>query len=189
MTYNSKKNKKGFTLVETMVAITILLVAVVGPMSYIGNSVSQIYYSRDQIIASNLAMEGIEGVRQIRDSNLLQRWIDGTTGSGYSPPSNPKYHDNIYGPPACHAQDCIIEMSSVPPVLSVCNGACTGVLNQNASGFFTHNAGTPTKFTRLLRVNTVNSDEFQIISTVTWQTSGGATKTVVLSENLFGIND
>lgn len=189
MTYNSKKNKKGFTLVETMVAITVLLVAVVGPMSYIGHSVSQIYYSRDQIIALNLAMEGIEGVRQIRDSNLLQRWIDGTKGAGYSPPSNPKYHDNIYGSPSCHAQDCIIEMSSVPPVLSVCSGVCAGVLNQDASGFFTHNTGTPTKFTRLLRVNTVNSGEFQITSTVTWKTGRGATKTVALSENLFAIND
>ena len=60
-------SNRGFTLMETLVAISILLIAVVAPMSTIGGALSFIYIARDQMIAVNFAQEGIEVVRQKRD--------------------------------------------------------------------------------------------------------------------------
>ena len=70
-------SQRGFTLLETLVAISILLIAVVGPMSIIGRSLPQSAYARDHAIAVNLAQEGIEAVRQKRDSNMLDKWNSG----------------------------------------------------------------------------------------------------------------
>ena len=63
---------KGFTLIETMVAISILMVAIVAPMSLAAQSLSAAYYARDQITAFYLAQEGIEVVRSVRDTNILK---------------------------------------------------------------------------------------------------------------------
>lgn len=59
------------TLIETLVAISILTVAVVAPMSLTMQSLSASYYARDQITAFNLAQEAIESVRAVRDGNIL----------------------------------------------------------------------------------------------------------------------
>ncbi len=97
-TYNLQRTSRGFTLVESLIAISILLIVVVGPIGLISDSLGQIYYARNQAIAINLAQEGIEVVRQKRDSNMISGavWIDeisngvyiidaGNVGSGNSP--------------------------------------------------------------------------------------------------------
>src|SRR3989338_9508740 len=61
----------GFTLVETLVAVMLLSVAVVAPMSLAARSLGSAYYARDQITAFYLAQEAIEALRSIRDSQIL----------------------------------------------------------------------------------------------------------------------
>ena len=66
-----QKNNQGFTLLETMVAVTLLTIAIVAPMSLTTQALGSAYYARDQITASYLAQEGIEAVRSVRDANIL----------------------------------------------------------------------------------------------------------------------
>lgn len=61
----------GFTLVETFVAIFILTFAIGGPIAIAQKGLSSAFLSRDRITASFLAMDAIEYVRAIRDSNFL----------------------------------------------------------------------------------------------------------------------
>lgn len=61
----------GFTLIETMVAITILLTTIVGPMEIASKALLSAFYAKDQITASYLAQEGIEFIRNYRDSNFM----------------------------------------------------------------------------------------------------------------------
>ena len=63
--------KGGFSFVETLVAITVLLVAVVAPMSLAQEGIMAARLSQDQIVAFYLAQEGIEAVKNIRDNNRL----------------------------------------------------------------------------------------------------------------------
>ena len=67
----TKTSQAGMTLIETLVAITILTVAIVSPMSLTMQSLSASYYARDQVIAFNLAQEAIESLRARRDANIL----------------------------------------------------------------------------------------------------------------------
>ena len=52
-----KSKIRGFTLIETLVAISLLMVAIVAPMSLTARSLATAYYARDQITAFHLAQK------------------------------------------------------------------------------------------------------------------------------------
>lgn len=62
---------RGFTLIETLVAVSLLAIAITAPMTLVSKSLATAYYARDQIIAFHLAQEAIETVRHLRDHNVL----------------------------------------------------------------------------------------------------------------------
>jgi prepilin-type N-terminal cleavage/methylation domain-containing protein len=173
MTINKFSKNKGFTLVETLVAISILLIAVVGPMSLIGDAFHKLYYAKDEIIAINLAQEGIEAVRQARDSNML-------SGSSWMAGLTPGYY--------------IVDVSGSPvPLLDSrpCTGLCTTeglpVYLDVATGLYRQSATfTATQFSRIVRIEDAGfgSDERKITSTVSWRT-GGNNGTIVVIEYIF----
>ncbi|MFH1423494.1 MAG: prepilin-type N-terminal cleavage/methylation domain-containing protein [Candidatus Nealsonbacteria bacterium] len=65
--------KRGFTLIETVVAIFLLTVGTVGSFSLMQKVTSFASISSSQFVASYLAQEGIEIIRNIRDINYLQK--------------------------------------------------------------------------------------------------------------------
>ncbi len=67
----SEKIKRGFTLVETLVAITVLLLSISAPLTIAAKALFAAYYSRDQITAYYLAEEAIEYVKNARDTTFL----------------------------------------------------------------------------------------------------------------------
>ena len=85
-------NKKGQTLLELIVALSILIVALVATIVLIVSSINAGKQDRNKLIATSLAREGIETVRNIRDSNWLDPavvdWDDGllTGANNYAIP-------------------------------------------------------------------------------------------------------
>lgn len=67
------KNKKntGFTLVETLVAISIFTISLIGIMSVLADGIASTNYAKRKVIATYLAQEGIEYIRNIRDTKVL----------------------------------------------------------------------------------------------------------------------
>lgn len=66
-----KNTSHGFTLIETMVAVSILALSVAGPLFVASRVLVATEISRDQLTASYLAQEGIEFVRAARDNAYL----------------------------------------------------------------------------------------------------------------------
>ena len=68
---NQMKYQRSFTLLETIVAIYVLLAGIVGTMNLTQQNIGAVTTMRNQLIASNLAQEGLELVRNQRDSNYV----------------------------------------------------------------------------------------------------------------------
>jgi len=63
--------KKGFTLLEALVATSILMVAVAAPITIAQKGLSSAVYSKNQMIASYLAQDAIEYIMNIKDETAI----------------------------------------------------------------------------------------------------------------------
>lgn len=78
-----KKNNfnKAFTLVETLVAISIFTMSILALFSVLASGISNTGYAKKKMVASYLAQEGIECIRNTRDNYVLypnppnQTWL------------------------------------------------------------------------------------------------------------------
>jgi len=73
-------NKSGFTLIETFVAVLILVFAVIGPLGLLSRAIADGNYAKNQVTAYYLAQEAIEQIINQRDRNLQEGrdWLDDT---------------------------------------------------------------------------------------------------------------
>jgi len=180
---------RGFTLIETLAAITLIMVAIVAPMALTVQSLSVAYYARDQITASNLAQEGIEIVRSVRDGNVLSN-AEGTTvnifqgipiGSIASP--HPFEVDGTETTPA----KVIVDTCGTTCGPLQTNGQLYGYNQEAYSGY---NASNFTRTITACYINgsgctTTPSDEVRLVVVVSWQTAAYHTQQISLTENLF----
>lgn len=67
-TPRAQSRMAGFTILETLVAIAILIVAITGPLAIVAQALRASYFSRDQITAYYLAQEAVEYIRNTRDA-------------------------------------------------------------------------------------------------------------------------
>lgn len=89
---NSIKHK-GFTIVETLVAIIILALAMGAILTLVGTIINQTKFQKKEIVANYLIQEGLEYVRNNRDSSLNNgvdwaAWINPAPGDIYQPTTN-----------------------------------------------------------------------------------------------------
>ena len=162
--------RRGFTLIETFVAITILVTAIAGPLTLAQKGLQSAVLARDQLIASFLSQEGIEFVREHRDNNAL---------------SSPRPSDWLQGLSACiDPSTCTVD----PFVDSVvaCNGTCQPLNLDQSLGFYNYNQSNPTSpFTRTVRiVRNPNGREAKIYSTISWSTGPFAHPPIVVEEDM-----
>ncbi len=80
---------RGFTLVETLVAISIIMVGLTAAFSVAQMGVSSSSLAKDRVTAFFLAQEAFEGVKNVRDHNLLlnnagtpTHWLENLTRVG-----------------------------------------------------------------------------------------------------------
>jgi prepilin-type N-terminal cleavage/methylation domain-containing protein len=78
MVKNIYKNKKGFTLIETLVAISILMIAIAGPLTVASKGYTSAIDAKNQSIAINLAQEGMEYLNYVKDNKVWGQWHQDT---------------------------------------------------------------------------------------------------------------
>jgi type II secretory pathway pseudopilin PulG len=191
--------QRSFTLLETIVAIYVLLAGIVGAMNLTQQNIRAITTFRNQLIAANLAQEGAELVRSRRDSNFLECVrdincfdIDPTDNGGVPDPVGASFNPNARFMNGIAVSDATGGGCNTPDGCYIidprgdgamdglirftpCSGECPNLLFDDTTGLYQYNSGSPTIFRREINVierGTVrnsNLRDWEIISRVWWR--------------------
>ncbi|MFA4833270.1 MAG: prepilin-type N-terminal cleavage/methylation domain-containing protein [Patescibacteria group bacterium] len=79
------KGQSGFSILEIVVAFSIITIGLVGVLSLTAQNVQVEYTNKNNLVASQLAQEGLELIRNIRDNNWLvgNSWDNSITPGTY----------------------------------------------------------------------------------------------------------
>src|SRR3989344_2191388 len=141
--FHLKKNQSGFTLIE-LVASLIVLIAILQTFLLISANVNSSSMLRDSLIASNLVQEGIEVVRNIRDRDSFL----GNSFGASLPNGSWRVQWN---------STSLLDLSGDP-----------SLKKDSASKFFSYDSGSDTIFRRTISISAISANEIRVISTVRW---------------------
>jgi prepilin-type N-terminal cleavage/methylation domain-containing protein len=174
----NRREAGGFTLIETMIALTLLSLSIVAPMTLTAQSLGAAYYARDEITAFYLAQEGLEAVRSVRDNNILQDAQGGVLVN------------LLQGIPTIGSGTFTIDTRNNS--MNSCGGTCPALTTDGT--LYGYGMPTATQFVRTMNACYVQTDgscsgsptdEVKVTAAVSWRTAGIKSRTVTLSENLY----
>ena len=143
-------NNSGISILEVVVAMMIITMGMVGVLSLVIQNIEAQYINKNVLIASGLAQEGLELVRNIRDLNWLtpsNAWNQSIVGDGT--------YTIDYGGNINMAVNSINEAGAK--------------LHINGIGLYTHTVtATPTNFYRLIEV-VDNGSYLDVKATIRWK--------------------
>lgn len=173
------QSPRGFTLVETLVAVAILALAFLAPFQAIESVTNQTRIAKEELIAASLAQEGLEYVRFMRDNNYL------ANPATFSSENMQLYGlDGDGGPDCTGTNKCTID-ATVDPSLAVtsCSATCIP-LYVSPEGYYTQAASgnTQSLFTRSVSVVQHAGYESATV-TISWNDHGA--HATVLTENFY----
>jgi len=162
---NLKNNSQGLTLMETTIALGILMIGVLATVTLLLATFNYAQQSEQEIVVVNLAREGIEIVRAMRNSEDPNK------------ASDVNIFDNSYDNQKFH-----LDSDDANTVVSMALNSATGANTASAcsqcqlylnDGKYTHTAGQATNFKRMITIEPGDSNkEKKIISEVSWTFKG-----------------
>ncbi len=175
------KNNKAFTLVETLVAIAIFTTSITALMAVLASGISNTNYAKRKMTAGYLAQEGIEYIRNMRDTSVLSGADSQTGWNAFTfqmnlckSSSNGCYFDAINEHPIT-IMPCTDSVICPPEIMKY--DLVTGKYNYNP-------LAVDSGFIRTINIKIISSDEVRVISTVSWK-QGSGDYSITFSENLF----
>lgn len=170
------KRDKGFTLLESIVAIAILLLSITAATTAVQTALSSSIFAKHQVISFFLAQEAVEYIKNARDNNILQgqNWLNGYASSG-----SPCFFGNV----------CIVDATLSSGAFSICSsgaGTCP-LLRQSSSAPYLYGynvAWSATGYRREIVLSQINANEITATINVTF-TKGTVSKTITVRESIF----
>lgn len=141
-------------MVEIMVAISVFSVGVLGVYALVPTAILLGAENSDRFVAAQLASEGVEIVRNIRDSNWLEQ---------VSNPSNPWDEGLTNCAAGCEADYTFLP--TVDPSLAAYGAG--RYLKIDGQGFFNYTSGADTKFKRKIII-TSEANALNVVVAVEW---------------------
>ena len=172
----------GFTFIEVIVAIFIMSIGVVGTLIAVQAAISSTSQSCSRLTAANLAQEGIEIVRSIRDTNWLEQRTATTT----------PWDENVgAGDWEADYTDTNIENPSLDLCVFPCVYNNLHFLKKIDGGFYNYSSGNDTQFKRKITITPEHASpdpdpsQYEILKisvTVYW---GGGGHSILAQEELY----
>jgi len=167
------KHNKGFTLLEVIGAIFILTIGAGSAFILISQTLSAASLVKDHLIASYLVQEGIEIVRNIRDTNWLQARDPSKTSlwdDGLICPDSPCYFQADYTTLTFADTEDFEKCGPEYPGYN-CH-SYDGTPLKIDGDFYNYTSGTETKFKREITIEKLDSDNIKVEVNVEWAEKG-----------------
>lgn len=133
--FRLRSRQAGFSLLELIIAIFILTIGITAALQLIVSTIRNSMDTRNAVVASALAQEGLEIVRNIRDNNMLLQMADRSVTVSFKSNGFPQSNSN-----------CIFSYNSSG---SICPATSNNAkLYIDGNGFYTHSGLTETAFKR-----------------------------------------
>lgn len=152
------KNNKGFTIIELIIAIFILSFSIFGVYSAFSVVIVLTHGASDRFTAAYLAQEGLEIIRNVRDTNWIDGAVDWTHGiQGFHNGCEADYTTGTDAPGA-------------KPFTPWVGGPSGGnYLSVDSGGFYSYDHGTETKFKRKITIDLLSDYIIKVSVLVTWE--------------------
>jgi len=140
--------EKGFTIIEIVISIFILAMAIVGIFSAFSVVTILTSESADRLLATYLAQEGIEVIRNIRDINWLRM------DKECPDPADCSYHwdENLS---TCIGNGCEVDYTTTGEGIHPVSAYNDKYLTINSDNFYGYTSGTNTKFKRKILITKI----------------------------------
>jgi type II secretory pathway pseudopilin PulG len=163
-----RSSSPAFTIIEMLIAVFIFTVAISALTFMAGNGIRSARLSQDRIVAEYLATEGMEVVRNVRDSAFLAG-LPNTTWEAV-------FGTEVTGPGGCFSTlasggssaSCKFDYNSTTgvPELGTCS-SCSLYLDP-ALPVYSYDSGNPTPYTREIFIDEISPTEIRVRVRVEW---------------------
>jgi type II secretory pathway pseudopilin PulG len=164
--------KSGFTLVEALVALSILIVGIISGFILVTKALYDVTIIQDRLTASFLAQEGLELVRQIRDTNYLKTLGDTPTAWD----NNLKTDGDYFISANVQTGTVILPLPVWQEDKSLYYHCSSGLYNYDDTGSVVstcsenpNNGIIPTTFKRKINIYHVSADEIRVQTSIAWK--------------------
>jgi hypothetical protein len=176
----SSSGRRGQTIVEAMVAMSILLIGLMGVLTLLSRSLLLARTTADQAKATYLASEGIEIVKSLIDHDVYLGIADpAVPGAGWEKcflSGSGRSYDLDSDPTACPFPN----FANKPLYFSPSTHLFYSDTNTNLPS-----DATATNFTREITITNVNANEVDVQSTVTWSTGIVTGQSITLEDHFY----
>jgi type II secretory pathway pseudopilin PulG len=168
---NNIRSNRGFTILEITVVIFIITLALIGILSLSNQNVQVQYINKNTVIASQLAQEGLELVRNKRDTN----WFRGENWEHSS--STGSRLDILPGGTSGSGVAAYYTIDAATGAIYTSAGITTNGINDSATNLYINSAGlythavtaTSTGFSRLITVGNESTASTSVTCLVRWK--------------------
>jgi len=167
---HAKRLRAGFTVIEVLLAITIIIIGTGGVFALTARTVAVASANNNKLVASYLAQEGVEIVRNIRDTNFL-KIREGVALS---------WDEGIILPGSVCATSPFCQADYSQNSLSVAAGG--PLFRDGVTNLYNHTAGTPTIFIREIKTVAVGTDKIEVEVKVLWSERGDGREVQAVTE-------
>lgn len=157
---NLKKRRRGQSLIESMVALSVLLIGLLGVLALLSQSLGLNRSISQSYIASYLSAEGIEVVKNIIDTNQIngRAWNYGLANGIYE-----------------------VEYSST----SLMPDQNRFLRYDPTSNLYSYSGEQQTPFKRTVAITLLSGDEIRVVARTTWTGRGAGSFSVALEDHFF----
>jgi len=171
--------RAGFTLVEVLTALFIVMVGILSGYTLVNQSISSSNSISMRMTAAYLGKEGIEIVKSIRDGNYMKMHYGAGTYD---------WTDGLAGNVDCSTAGCIAQYDSLE-LLDASDTAIDKPLKYSATDGFQYSAGDNTAYKRTILIvfypnGDPNLEFLDVRVSISWL-DHGKSRSITIRENLY----